>query len=136
METQARKQDGLFRFLGLTLALSSAYFIAAAIIFQPTGITSFILALGLMWCPGIAAVLALRSQGLSLHELGLRWPARRFIVIAGAWAFLALMVSQFLAVVFGLAGFRWPFTTMSLVLWLLAFVISLVLALPPRSAVR
>jgi membrane protease YdiL (CAAX protease family) len=80
----ARKSSGIGLFLVLTFVLSSVFY-ALVIATGHLGGAKGMYVTGLMWCPGIAALLTCHLRGEGLGRLGWRWGAWR-------WQWLAYLV--------------------------------------------
>lgn len=80
----AGKSSGIGLFLLLTFAFSSVFY-AVVIATGHLGGAMGMYVTGLMWCPGIAALLTCRLRGEGFDRLGWRWGAWR-------WQWLAYLV--------------------------------------------
>ncbi|MCI0445394.1 CPBP family intramembrane metalloprotease [bacterium] len=87
-------------FLGITFALSSIFYLIIISIGK-LGAGNGIYVYGLMWCPGIAALITCRLRGISISELGWKWNTRYVIIsyliplVYGLIAYLAVWSSGF-----------------------------------------
>lgn len=77
-EQTGRKE--LATFLGLTFGVSVVFYLL--IIFAGSRAHGQIYVAALMWTPGFGALATQRIFPISVHELGWRWPAARWVVLA------------------------------------------------------
>lgn len=99
IETLSTKKS-ILTFLVITFALSSVFY-TAIILSGHLSTGSGIYVYGLMWCPGISALITCRLRGISFSELGWRWNTRFVLIsyfipiIYGLIAYLAVWSSGF-----------------------------------------
>lgn len=99
IETLSTKKS-ILTFLVITFALSSVFY-TAIILSGHLSTGSGIYVYGLMWCPGISALITCRLRGISFSELGWRWNTRYVLIsyfipiIYGLIAYLAVWTSGF-----------------------------------------
>ena len=105
MENQTEKKfKPIGIFLSITLALSAIYYFL--IIYSGTlssGWGQFVM--GLMWCPGISALITMKILKRNISELGWKWGKTKYQL----WSYLIPLIYAFIAYlviwVFGWGGF-------------------------------
>jgi uncharacterized protein len=87
-------------FLGITFALSSVFYLSLIVIGKLAA-GNGLYVYGLMWCPGIAALITCRLRGIAISELGWKWNTRYVLIsyiiplVYGLLAYLAVWSSNF-----------------------------------------
>src|SRR5258707_6081762 len=71
----SRRQIAIY--VVLVFAFSSVFYFTA-LRADNLGAGSGMYVLGLMWCPALAAMTTLKANGLSLVELGWKWPEKKY----------------------------------------------------------
>jgi CAAX protease family protein len=99
IETTSTKKS-ILTFLAITFALSSIFY-TAIILSGHLSTGNGLYVYGLMWCPGISALITCRLRGISFSELGWRWNTRYVLIsyfipiIYALIAYLAVWSSGF-----------------------------------------
>ncbi len=99
IENSATKKS-IVTFLAITFALSSVFY-AIIISIGKLGAGNGLYVYGLMWCPGIAALVTCRLREISISELGWKWNTRYVIIsyliplVYGLIAYLVVWSSGF-----------------------------------------
>ena len=99
---QSLRPVGLF--LAITLALSSIFYFL--IIYSGTlgsGWGQF--TMGLMWCPGIAALITMKILGRDLSELGWKWGRTKYQVESYLITLLYALIAYLIVWILGLGSF-------------------------------
>jgi membrane protease YdiL (CAAX protease family) len=103
-ETRLAKLKPVLIFLAITLALSSVFYFL--IIYSGTLSSGWgKLTTGLMWCPGIAALITMKILNRNISDLGWKWGKTKYQV----WSYLIPLIYAFIAYlivwIFGWGGF-------------------------------
>jgi uncharacterized protein len=85
-------KKSILTFLAITFTLSAVFY-AAIILSGHLSTGGGIYVYGLMWCPGISALITCRFRGISFSELGWRWNTRY------------VLISYFIPIIYGLIAY-------------------------------
>ncbi len=102
--------NGIFTFLVITALLSSAFYFLIISFGLGTLLASNIFlvrpyGIGLMWSPGIAALLTIRIYRRDLSELGWKWGKTRFQLLSYCIPLLYSLLTYVIVWITGLGGF-------------------------------
>ena len=104
MPEQKESRQPVVTFLLLVLAFSSVFYFLT-LKAHTLGAGAGLYVLGLMWCPGLAAMATLKLGGRKLGELGWNWPSPKYAFQSWAIPLLYAIVAYTIVWTLGLGGF-------------------------------